>query len=160
MNVTQLLDALLFCPNIEIVEPCSPKMIRAVIAKWDVPLLAVFARSGNSAILRNTISPQPPNKSKFQRLYRERKISPLWFSQKKMDMFGHNHISENSDPVPASNSFESRKEKITSTWVIKEWTTLVATERYEMKIASTVKALWMIGHERRLRKGYRDVCDE
>ena len=96
---------------------------------------------------------QPADKSQFQRLDRERKVPSLRLTEQKMDMFRHNHISENSKPVSASDSFESRKKKITSKWVIKEWTPLVATERYEMKIASTIEAPWMIGHEARLWKG-------
>jgi hypothetical protein len=65
-------------------------------------------------------------------------------------MLRHNHISQNNEPISASDSFKSGWKKIFSSWVVKKRTTLVTTERYEMKIASPIKPLWMIGHEPRL----------
>lgn len=67
-------------------------------------------------------------------------------------MLRHNHVSENSESGCAPDSFQRGEKKIAANRVIEERLSLVAAERYEMKIACAIEALRMVGHILKLLK--------
>ena len=60
-------------------------------------------------------------------------------------MLRHDNISRNYEPITAAHSFQNLEEQITADCIIKEWLPLVAAEREEMQIVSTVEASQAFG---------------
>ena len=67
-------------------------------------------------------------------------------------MLRHDDVSQNNETVSPTNPFENFQKKIPPARIIEQWQALVATEGYEMEIASAVEAVRMIRHGRTLRK--------
>ena len=110
MDVAELLDSLLFRPDIEIIEASLPKSVPVI---WSIPTggapgLADFARPGNSGPF------QTASETELQRLNGSGESSSLWFSHQQMNVFGHNHVSKNGESVSAADSFENLQKQITS----------------------------------------------
>ena len=112
MHVSQLLDSFPRGPHIEIVEPRLPERPpRTLSAKqatlpW-IPAFAFRQQSASGALLQN--------------LHDCRRIPHLRFRDQQMEMFWHDHVSDDYESIPPSHLFENGKEAVAATSSAQEW---------------------------------------
>jgi len=102
VDVPQLLDPLLLRPNVEVIKPRLPKPIRRRTSTqtWGAPGLAGFARPGSRHHHSPTTSTRrTPHKPDLQCLNGNRQRLPLRLAHQQMNVFRHDDISQNHDPV-------------------------------------------------------------
>jgi len=149
MNVPQLLDPFLLCPNVEIVKPILPKPIRSIGGnrrrKWAAPGLAEFARPWSTEPL------QAPNKTELQSLHGDRKCGPLRFRHQQMHMFRHNDITQKDKSISPPHTLKDFEE-VRSVRNVEKRQAVITAEGDKMQVLSAISTVKMLRHRRRVKQ--------
>src|SRR5579864_4174975 len=125
MYVTQLLNPLTLAPHIEVVIPRLPK--RTTLRK-----------------------PQLSRDILLQHLQHNRQLSPLRFTDQKMNMLWHDHITVDIELIPASRLLQRALEFITRRRGSQQRLSVVAAECDEMQTPCFLKPLQSPRHAQKL----------
>ena len=90
-------------------------------------------------------------KALLQHLQDNGGISALRLCEQKVDMLGHNHVSDDHEAVTTADLFEDLEKQIAPWFGVEQRTTLVTTEGDEVQIAGAVVSSEAIGHIAMLR---------
>src|ERR1700728_2287977 len=141
MHVSQFLYALLRSPYIEVVETSLPE--------WSA---------------QNVISRQPPNvrinplvvgqqcasRALFQHLHHSRRTSDVRFGDEQVNVFRHDDVSDNYEPVALPGRLQNRKEAIAARWCAKKRQAVITGTSNEVQMMSAVRAMQAAGHYKRM----------
>src|ERR1700677_3466549 len=138
MHVAQLFRPLILGKNDEIVEAalpnvsygdrCSPK------------------RACLGAVLDTKFAQQPMCKCLFQCGQHQRRISALQFSEEKMNMLRHDHVTDNCKLMTMANLLHHLEKEIAGTRCAEKGTALIATCRNKVGVSSAVGAVQVCRH--------------
>ena len=120
MNVAQLLNKLIVCPNVEIVISLLPEM--------------------------RGLSNQPPRYALFQRLDRIGKRAAVRLAQKQMHMVGHDNVGVDTKIKAASDSLKSSLENTLCRRIAKIVSPMPTGERDKVRLSRGVKAFQPCRH--------------
>jgi len=96
MHVAEFLDAFVFGPYVEVIEPFLPDVLRGM----GMPHFSRFSRSGivaHSESLR--IRDYAARKSKFESLHHGRRSFYLRFADQKVNVLGHDHVTDDDELI-------------------------------------------------------------
>ena len=141
MHISKFLDAFVFGPNVEIVEPFRPDMLRGNRrARWvrlglqtGVRHFSRLSRSGlcghvESAVLGDYAS----SKAKFKSLHNRRRSLLLRFADQKVNMFRHDHVTNNDELIASAHLLQNSKKQIATRRSAKQLLPPITTARDEM----------------------------
>jgi hypothetical protein len=77
-----------------------------------------------------------------------------------MNVFRHDDISQHHEPITPANPIENLQEQITVCLVLEKGSAPVTTESQKVQVVTTIKSVQAFGHERRVEKSERPVCDK
>ncbi len=102
MHVVQLLDPLVLGPNIEVIKPLLPDVL------WDSVQQRGLRRIASTLRLYHDAS----RESKLKRLHYDRGVPLLRFTDQKMNVLGHDHITDNDELVALAHPLQHGQEHI------------------------------------------------
>lgn len=122
MHVTQLLDAFALRPDVEVVEPLLPDVLRNAIKK---------ARLGR---IEFPFLPHQdtPRKTNFDRLHHDGWVFQLRFADQEMDVLRHDHVTHDYELIPLARLFEDSQKKIATACATQQRLAVITTEGKEV----------------------------
>jgi len=151
MQVAQFLDALALCPDIEIIEPLLPDVLR---------------RGVEQAGLRRVASPSrlrqyAPCEAEFESLHHGSRIFLLRFADQQMYVLGHDHVANDDKLIALAHLLQHPQKEVTAARSTKQGLSAITTASDEMKVTGTAVALdiaaaWPQRSDVRIRTGRGD----
>ena len=131
MHVPQLLYFLLVRPNVEVVKPSLPERrpCRSLPKQVRLPSVHLALRQ------------QSPCRAMFHHLHSGRRRSHLGFADQQMNMFWHDHVSDNHKPIPLANLFQNFQKPVAFPGFTKQGFSSVARTRDKVQVMSAVETL-------------------
>jgi hypothetical protein len=150
MHVPQLLDAFALRPDVEVVEPLLPDVLRNAIEKPGLRRIAFPFLLGQHS----------PRKSNFDRLNHSGWIFQLRFADQEMDVLRHDHVAHDYELIPLARLFEDGQEKIKTAWSSEQRLAVITTEGEKVQVSGAVVTLQISPHGCRLstRPVWRGDC--
>src|ERR1700681_4745552 len=98
MHVTELLDTFVLGPNVEVIKPFLPDVLRGAIGHlgWIASL----------CLHQNT-----SRESELKSLHYGRGIVLLWFTDEQVNVFGHDYVADDHEPVSLARALQHRQEQ-------------------------------------------------
>ncbi len=141
MHISKFLDAFVLGPNVEIVEPFRPDMLRGNrrarwvrlgVREW-VRHFSRFSRSGfrghpKSSILCDYAS----RKTNLKSLHNGRRSLLLRFANQKVNMFRHDHVTNHDKLIASAHLLQNSKKQIATARSAEQLLPPITTARDEM----------------------------
>ena len=154
MDVAQLLDPFLFSPDVEVVKPSLPEMMRSSLVHIETggaPGLADVARPGNPGTFQAATEPE------LESLHRDRQSRPLWLGDQQVYMLGHHDISQDHKPVTTSHPLQHLENQVAAGRIAQQRLAVITTEGEKVEIPRPVGAVEIFGHRWRVEQP-ANVC--
>jgi hypothetical protein len=139
MHIPELLHTLLRRPYVEVVgarlPECSAlRLVPKQVALARVPPFAFGQQSAGRALL--------------QHLHHGRGSPNFWFRQEQVNMFRHNHIPDDYEPVTLAGLFQNREEGIAAARRAQKRQSPVARGSDKVQVMSAVGPMQAAGHNK------------
>jgi hypothetical protein len=77
-----------------------------------------------------------------------------------MNVLRHDDIPQHHKPITPANPVQNLQEQITVSLVPEKWPAPVTTEGHKVQVVTAIKSVQALGHELRVEKAGRPVCDK
>jgi len=131
VHVAEFLGALARGPNVEVVEPFLPDVLRAMLEEIALRWVAPTALPGQYA----------PRKAQFERLHHHRKIFLLRFAEQQMNVLRHDHVTDHDQYVALADLFQDFQKQIAAAGSAEQRLPAIATAGDEVQVSGTVVAM-------------------
>jgi len=139
MHVAQFLDAFVFGPYVEVVEPLLSDMLRG---DRRAPHFSRFLRSGPGGCpVSSSLRDYASRKAKFESLHHGRRSLYLRFADQQVNMFGHDHVTGHKKLIAPANLLQYSQQQVTTARRAEQRLSPITTASDEMKVSGAVIAL-------------------
>jgi hypothetical protein len=104
MHVAEFLDAFVFGPDVEVVKPLLPDVLRSVVEEEGLRRIASLSPLGQKAA----------RKSKFKSLHHGRGSLYLRFADEEVNMFGHGYVTDDDKLIALACLLEHGEKQVTT----------------------------------------------
>ena len=102
MDIAHLLDAFPLAPDIEIIKPRLPDMLRSRFPQLSLLPGAAFPPAPEQMLCE----------ALFDGLHHHGRVADLWLADEQVEVLGHDHVGEHNEPVLFTTFFEDALEQI------------------------------------------------
>lgn len=127
MHVTELLDTFVLGPNIEIIKPFLPDVLRGALGHVD--WIASLCLDQNTS-----------RKSKLKRLHHGRRILLLRFADQQVNVFGHDDVTNDHELVAFAHALQHRQEQVATARRGEKGLSSITTAGDEVQVSGAVVA--------------------
>jgi len=143
MHVAQFLDPLPLAPHVEVIEPGLPK--RALwLVREQFALPRVAAPSSRQQRFCRAL---------FQHLHYRRGITHFRFREQKVDVFRHDHVTDDHKTVPTPRLLKNGEETVASIRGTEQGHASIARIGDKVQVMSTIAAMQADGHDQAMLPG-------
>ena len=143
MDVPQLLNPLLRCPNVEIIKTSLPERALMRFLCEEGALAGIFPPG---------FGKQSASGPLLQNLHDGRRAADFRFGDEQMNMFGHDDVSYDRETISLAHLFENAKEAVAAARSAQERQSAIAGTGDEVQVMRAVGAMQAAGHEKSSRK--------
>ncbi len=130
MHVAEFLDALVFGPYVEVVEPLLPDML------WSVVEEDGLRRAASPSLLCQKAA----RKSEFKSLHHCRRSLYLRFADQEVNVFGHGYVTDDDELIAPACLLQHGEKQVTAAGSSEQGLPPITTASDEMQISGTVVA--------------------
>jgi hypothetical protein len=130
MHVTEFLDALMLGPNVEVVKPLLPDVLREMVEQGSLSRIPGTPRLHYDSSC----------KSQLKSLHHGRWILLLWFADEEVIVFGHDYITDHDEMISSAHLLKHSQKQIATKRRAEERLPLIATAGDEVKVSRAIVA--------------------